>query len=413
MFGRHAEGKTLSGTHEAHRSRQRHRVVLPATHDKCQRGVRAETPASNTTRTSSKERANANHHGSACASTPGVPDRNPVKHLPLCKHPFERGRLCETCGLRPTMNGVRSCSRLVARSEAMRELLSKVGLIATSDAPVVIEGESGTGKEVLARTIHANSHRAASSFVAVNVAALPDALLESELFGHARGAFTGATTGKRGLFEEAAGGTLFLDEIGEMPHAMQAKLLRALQDGEIRRVGETRSFSVDARILCATNVNLRARVSSGQFRSDLYYRLRVFGFLVPPLRTRREDILPLARLLLEQISHPSRRFTSAAEAALEAYQWPGNVRELGNAVQHGAVLSQGDDIGIDHLPDEVISGGSEHLTGHFETLAQVERQHMIRVLESCNGNQAEAARILGIGRTTLWRRMRDLQLAAP
>ena len=310
------------------------------------------------------------------------------------------------------VDGVRSCSRLVARSDAMRTLLSKVALVAASDAPVVIEGESGTGKEVLARALHANSSRASGRFVAVNVAALPADLLESELFGHARGAFTGATGAKQGLFEEAAGGTLFLDEIGEMPHALQAKLLRALQDGEIRRIGETRSFSVDARVLCATNVDLRAHVSSGHFRADLYYRLRVFGFVVPPLRERRDDILPLARVLLERIPHASQRFTPDAEAVLQAYSWPGNVRELGNAVHHGAVLSQGDDIDVAHLPDEVISGRSETSGGGLDTLAEVERRHLLRVLEFCNGNQAEAARILGIGRTTLWRKIREFRVEA-
>lgn len=291
----------------------------------------------------------------------------------------------------------------------MRSLLSKVALVAASDAPVVIEGESGTGKEVLARALHANSSRAARPFVAVNVAALPADLLESELFGHARGAFTGATTAKQGLFEEAAGGTLFLDEIGEMPHALQAKLLRALQDGEVRRVGETRSFSVDVRVLCATNLDLHAQVLAGRFRSDLYYRLRVFSFVVPPLRERPEDILPLAQVLLDRIPHATRRFTREAETALQRYSWPGNVRELGNAVQHGAVLSQGDEIDVDHFPDEVASGRPAPSPAGFETLAEVERQHVARVLGSCNGNQAEAARILGIGRTTLWRKMRELQ----
>jgi two-component system response regulator HydG len=293
----------------------------------------------------------------------------------------------------------------------MRTLLSKVALVAGSDAPVVIEGESGTGKEVLARSIHANSPRATRPFVAVNVAALPADLLESELFGHARGAFTGATAPKPGLFEAAQGGTLFLDEIGEMPHASQAKLLRALQDGEIRRVGETQSFSVDVRILCATNAELRAGIAAGRFRSDLYYRLRVFDFVVPPLRERPEDILPLAHVLLARMQHASRRFTPAAERALEAYAWPGNVRELGNAVQHGAILSRNADIDVVHLPDDVAAMTAPPSSARFETLASVERTHVLRVLDFCKGNQAEAARILGIGRTTLWRRMRELGLS--
>lgn len=291
----------------------------------------------------------------------------------------------------------------------MREVLARVALVAPSDAPVIIEGESGTGKEVLARTLHANSPRAERPFIAVNVAALPSELLESELFGHAKGAFTGASAAKRGLFEEASGGTLFLDEIGEMPHVLQVKLLRALQDGEVRKVGETRAFSVDARVLCATNADLAQEVRDGRFRSDLYYRLRVFRFTVPPLRHRRADILPLATVLAERVDERPHRFTPAAESALLGYSWPGNVRELANAVHHGVVLSQGADLALEHLPDELRSPErAPSPDGELETLAAVERRHLLKVLGACRGNQAEAARRLGIGRTTLWRKLREL-----
>ena len=277
--------------------------------------------------------------------------------------------------------------------------------IAASDAPIIIRGETGTGKEVLARAIHANSPRKAKPFLAVNVAALPSDLLESELFGHAKGAFTGAVAAKRGLFEAADGGTLLLDEIAEMPLALQAKLLRALQDGEIRRVGDTKTFSVDTRILCATNKDLQIIMAQGKFREDLYYRLRVFTLLVPPLRERIEDILPLARMFLEQENHATRRFTTRARTVLQACHWPGNVRELQNAVKHGAVLSGDSDIDVAHLPNEVVSPQQARTDSPFQTLAEIEREHVVRVLESCGGRQVEAARILGIGRTTLWRKL--------
>ena len=331
-----------------------------------------------------------------------------MKHLQECQVPFELGRLCARCGLRVEIDGVRACSRLVARSESMRSLLAKLGPVAKSDAPVIIEGESGTGKEVLARTLHANSLRASRPFVAINVAALPSELLESELFGHAKGAFTGASSVKRGLFEEANGGTILLDEIGEMPHALQAKLLRVLQDGEVRKVGETRLFSVDARVLCATNADLQREVREGRFRLDLYFRLRVFRFVVPPLRERSADILALAHLLSDRVEHRPRRFTPAAEKALLAYAWPGNVRELANAVHHAAVLSQGDDIDVVHLPEEVVACRAAETFPGIETFAEVERRHIRRVLQHCGGNQVEAARLLGIGRTTLWRKLRGV-----
>lgn len=330
---------------------------------------------------------------------------------PQCQVPFELGRLCAKCGLRLEFEGIRSCSRMVARSPAMHSLLKEIGPVAKSDAPVIIEGESGTGKEVLARTLHANSLRAARPFIAVNVAALPAELLESELFGHAKGAFTGATATKNGLFEEANGGTILLDEIAEMPHALQVKLLRALQDGEVRRVGETRSFSVDVRVLCATNADLQKEVREGGFRADLYFRLRVFRFVVPPLRERGDDILPLAHAFAERIDHRARHFTAAAEEVLLRYAWPGNVRELANAVHHATVLSQGAAIDVPHLPEEVVTRRSPEAAAHVETLAEVEHRHVLHVLALCGGNQVDAAGLLGIGRTTLWRKLRELPRA--
>jgi len=333
---------------------------------------------------------------------------------PTCIEPFERAALCSICRLNKDAPGLARCSRLVAESQAMRALLVRAAPIAASNESVIVLGESGSGKEVLARAIHSNSPRRGGPFVAVNVAALPPDLLESELFGHAKGAFTGATTSKRGLFEVADSGTLLLDEIAEMPLGLQAKLLRVLQDGEIRRVGETRSFTVDVRVLCATNQDLRRCVAQRRFREDLYYRLRVFTLEVPPLRQRVEDIMPLAAIFLRQQERGPVRFTTPAEKALKAHKWPGNVRELANAVKHGAVLSGGEAVDVEHLPDEVVrpSHGLGSPTGPLRTLADVEREHILRVLEECGGRHAEAARILGIGRTTLWRRLQSLGIDA-
>jgi DNA-binding NtrC family response regulator len=339
----------------------------------------------------------------------------PTTEPDSCVAPFERGpELCAVCRLAQDAPGLRRCSRLVARSPAMREVLRRAAPIAASAAPVMILGESGSGKEVLARALHANSPRKDRPFLAVNVAALPAELLESELFGHARGAFTGAATAKRGLFEAADSGTLLLDEIAEMPPALQAKLLRALQDGEIRRVGDTRPFSVDVRIFCATNQDLRACVAQRRFREDLYYRLKVFTLSLPPLRDRAEDVLPLATMFLQEHGHRSGRFTARAQRVLEACPWPGNIRELANCVHHGAVLSGGADVDVVHLPEEVVkprpfaspAGGAA-----LRSLAEVEREHVLRVLEACGGHQGDAARVLGIGRTTLWRKLRGFGLA--
>ncbi len=326
-----------------------------------------------------------------------------------CETPFERGGvLCKACRLLPETPAGRKCNRLVARSEAMNALLRKAALLATTDASIVLRGESGSGKEVVARAIHANSPRKAKPFLAINCAALPSELLESELFGHTRGAFTGAQTARKGLFETADGGTLFLDEIAEMPLSLQAKLLRALQDGEIRRVGESEAIHVDVRVVCATHQNLLQCVRERRFREDLYFRLKVFTLVVPPLRERFDDIAVLAQMFLDQ-ERPEGRFTPRAMAALLKYPWPGNVRELQNAVKHGAVLSQGQPVELEHLPEELSQPVLPLVPdddGSLLTLDQAERRHILRVLEACGGQQLDAARILGIGRTTLWRKLK-------
>jgi two-component system response regulator HydG len=329
-----------------------------------------------------------------------------------CSSPFESGpRLCKVCRAATDELGVRRCSRVVAESAEMRELMVRAARIAASDSPVVILGESGTGKEVLARTLHANSRRRAKSMVAVNVGAIPGELLESELFGHVRGAFTGAVERKVGFFEEADGSTLFLDEIAEMPQHLQVKLLRVLQDGEVRRVGEVRPFTVDVRILCATHRDLRALVAEGRFREDLYYRLKVFTLTLPPLRKRADDIDALVRQFLERAGRDPGSISPAALAVLRRWRWPGNIRELANAVEHAVVLAGDARVEVSHLPDEIVRP-EVHVPeaqgpATLRSLAEVEREHVLRVLAACDGNQVDAAATLGIGRTTLWRKLRS------
>lgn len=321
-------------------------------------------------------------------------------------------KACVHCGLLPAGSSSRGEFQVVCESAPMRELFRRAARFAMTDAPVVVSGESGTGKEVIARTLHANSARAEGPFVAVNVAALPDDLLESELFGHARGAFTGALQVKEGLFEVAHQGTLLLDEIAELPLGLQAKLLRALQEGEIRRVGDTHARKVDVRIVCATHRQLAEQVRQGQFREDLFYRLQVLSLRVPPLRDRLDDILPLARHLLAQERGPAKAFSPRAEKVLLAYRWPGNVRELQNAVKYAAALSTEPSVPPELLPDELHSPAVRQVPkagvpGPSQRLADVERAHIQAVLESCHGSQTEAARVLGIGRNTLWRKLRQ------
>ncbi|WP_437765191.1 sigma 54-interacting transcriptional regulator [Sorangium sp. So ce281] len=303
---------------------------------------------------------------------------------------------------------------LVAESPAMQRALDRARRVAPVDSTILLTGESGAGKERVARLIHGASARAAGPFVAVNCAAITETLLESELFGHARGAFTGATHDRAGLFEAARGGTLLLDEVGEAPPGVQAKLLRALQERQVRRVGENASRPVDARILAATNRDLAADVAAGRFRRDLYYRLRVIEIRLPPLRERREDILPLARALLgaasRRLDRPVARFTPEAEGALERHGWPGNVRELENAVEHAVALAQGGAADLEDLPDDVRgaapAGGETGEQPAARTLEGVERRAILAALERHGGNQARAAAELGIGASTLYRKLR-------
>lgn len=300
-------------------------------------------------------------------------------------------------------------------SASFRRVVELASRVAPYDSAVLITGESGTGKEVLAKYIHENSRRRAGPFVTVNCSALPETLLESELFGHKAGSFTGAVKDRVGLFEEAQKGTVFLDEIGDITLAMQMKLLRVLQEKEILRVGESRPRKVDVRILAATNRNLTEAIRDGAFRDDLYYRLRVIEIEVPPLRERREDILHLARLFVARFAKslgiPALRLDSTCIDYLQEYQWPGNVRELENAIERAAVLSKDGLILPEHLPSSMVHpalGQSTLASPLSRKLADVESDHILTVMRLVGDNKTRAARALGISPATLWRKLKQL-----
>jgi transcriptional regulator with PAS, ATPase and Fis domain len=312
---------------------------------------------------------------------------------------------------------IKEPSGMVARSAAMQRVLDLARRVAQVDSTVLVTGESGVGKERIARLIHDESSRATRPFIAINCAALTETLLESELFGHAKGSFTGAATDRAGLFEAAHGGTLFLDEVGEVPPAMQAKLLRTLQEREVRRVGENRARSVDVRVLAATNRDLAVEVERGTFRKDLYYRLRVVELRIPPLRQRREDILPLARLFLARAMESMKRkaagLSPKAADQLVRYDWPGNVRELENAMERAmALMTPSTQVQPEDLPEEVRAAlPSPHtLPGRVKTLEEVEREYIAAALNANDGNRTRTAAQLKIGIATLHRKIKEYGL---
>jgi DNA-binding NtrC family response regulator len=306
----------------------------------------------------------------------------------------------------------------VGKSASFCGVIARARRVARTDADVLIEAESGTGKELLARLIHRVSPRAEGPFVAVNCSAFPDNLLESELFGHVRGAFTGANAAKPGKFELADGGTLLLDEIGEMPASLQPKLLRALQEREIDRLGDTRPVPVDVRVIATTNRSLRAQVEAGDFRADLFYRLHVVPLTIPPLRERREDILPLAEHFLRKHEPKMQRgmFRIGPELAaqLEAHDWPGNVRELENLMRRALALATGTLLGQQSL--DAAGGGSRGDTADAvrpgATLQSVERQLLEKTLEATGGNRTRAAELMGVSLRTVRNKIREYGLPA-
>ena len=311
---------------------------------------------------------------------------------------------------------------LVGRSGAFIEVMKQVGRVAATNLPVLLTGESGTGKEVVASALHRRSARAERPFVAVNCGAIPAELIESELFGHMKGSFTGADRDRRGLWEEADGGTVFLDEITETTSAFQVKLLRALQEGEIRRVGSNRTQQVDVRVVAASNRDVEGEVKGGRFRQDLFYRLNAVSIVLPPLRERREDILPLAKSFAEQVYslNPAVNFAPEALALLECYLWPGNIRELENAVVRAAAMCDGT-IRVQDLPERVRNYRAETTAPNtaaekseqkaetpqqWSSLAEVEGRYVAQVLEHTRGNKQAAARLLGVDRKTVERIVR-------
>jgi two-component system response regulator HydG len=310
-------------------------------------------------------------------------------------------------------------NRIVAVSPLMKEILESIEKIADSDSTVLIEGESGTGKELMAKLIHQQSNRAGGPFIGINCGAMSESLLESELFGHKRGSFTGAHKDQKGLFEAADKGTLFLDEVAELSANFQVKLLRALQEHRIRRVGDTREIKVDARIVAASNKDVAQLVREGRFRSDLFFRIKVIPICLPPLRKRREDIVPLAENFLDRLSGRMGRrkpsLTDAAKLRLLDYDWPGNVRELENTLERSLIFNKGKQIDVQDL---MLEDGLQIPRDKYPdspppliSLDEAERRHILGVLDHCEQNRTRAAKILGIGYNTLWRKLRKYGLS--
>jgi DNA-binding NtrC family response regulator len=322
--------------------------------------------------------------------------------------------------LREEVARAKPTSELVGESPAMRKVHETISRVAETDATVLVTGESGTGKELVARALHKRSKRADGPFIAINCASIPEALLESELFGHAKGAFTDAKTAKKGLFLDASQGTLFLDEIGEMPQGMQAKLLRALEERSVRPVGGTTETPFDARILAATNRDLESLVESGRFREDLYYRVNVVQLALPPLRARGGDVLALTQQFINRYSEPMgkkvRGFSSAVGERLLAYAWPGNVRELQNCVERALALARFEELTVEDLPPKVRDFKPSFVVVATEdptdlvTMEEVERRYIQRVMEAVGQNKTQAAKVLGFDRTTLYRKLERYKL---
>ena len=329
--------------------------------------------------------------------------------------------LSDNLRLREELEGRYRFENLVGSSPAFHKVIEAIAEVCESRASVLISGESGTGKEMVARAIHFNSSRRGGPFVAINCAAIPEGLLESELFGHVKGAFTGAVSPRQGRFAQADGGTLFLDEIGDMPSALQAKILRVLQERSFEPVGSANSRSTDVRILAATNKDLREAVRNGGFRSDLYYRLNVFPIDVPPLRARREDIPLLvehsAHELAQHMGRPQPVFTQAALRAMQDYAWPGNVRELQNCIERAIIVAKGNSVDVGDLPQDLFTQSSANhesvrIPSNLDAeLERLEREFILEALRRTAGIQVKAAELLGVSERSLWHRVKKLGIS--
>jgi two-component system response regulator HydG len=337
-----------------------------------------------------------------------------VENLADCTELIDRDRVITS--LRRELSIEESFEGIIGKSPAMQQVFDLIRSSADSEAPVAIQGESGTGKELVATAIHRLGDRAKGPFVKVNCAALNESLLESELFGHVKGAFTGADQSRKGRFEAAHGGDIFLDEIGDIPLSTQVKLLRVLQEKEIEKVGDHKPLSIDVRIITATNKNLRKLMEEGGFREDLYYRVGVIPIYLPPLRERREDIPLLIDAFIGRIGLKSRKtITAMNEVALERlvnYEWPGNIRELINAIEYAFVLCPGDEILVNHLPPN-ISGRNKYPAAKQpkrKGSRSAHKEAILDALKKTDGNKTEAAAILGISRVTLWKRLKEFDI---
>ncbi len=330
-----------------------------------------------------------------------------------CRLAWERGRLNkENRQLKAVIRRQKTNVRMVGESRPMKEVFRLIERVAPTDKAVLIQGDSGTGKELVARAIQEHSLRADKPFVTINCAALPENLVESELFGHQKGAFTGATNDNPGLFEVADGGTLFIDELGELPKSLQPKLLRVLEDGSLRRVGSHKERRVDVRLIAATNRDLAMDVQNGAFREDLYYRINVMSLHLPPLRDRGNDI----DLLIDDMLGTKWQIDAPARAALTSYSWPGNVRQLMNTLDRAIVLADGGTITVDELPTDIVDerpAATPSVAHDSSRLDEIEKAHIVEVLERENGNKARAARALGIHRRKLYRLLERFSLHTP
>jgi DNA-binding NtrC family response regulator len=346
----------------------------------------------------------------------------PLKSLEEVAHKaVERRRLRkENTQLKAILDRTQPANEMIGRSPAMQELLRLIQRAGPSDKAILIQGESGTGKELVARSLHRHSRRANRPMVVINCAALPEALLESELFGHEKGSFTGAVTAKQGLFEVADGGTLFVDEIGELPGSLQAKLLRVLEDGTLRRVGSVQERRVDVRLLAATNRNLADEIAANRFREDLYYRINVMSLELPPLRDRAADVPSLVRHFLGA----AWEIEPKAMELLERYAWPGNVRQLINVLERAKILSDTETLGVADLPREIVIAAEGSPAGSrprhpddllttlsTDDLAAIQRGKVVEVLRRESGNKTRAAHDLGISRRALYRLLEKYSIA--